>query len=52
MSVLAIVGIIGGIAVLYLPETGSGPLKDTIKNEQNELSDCESEQINNNCCVT
>lgn len=53
MSILAIVGVIGGIAVLYLPETGSGPLKDTLKDEQVEMSDCESEQTNNNsCCLT
>lgn len=48
MSILAICGIVGGICVLFLPETGTRPLKDTIKEETCQHSDTEIIRINNN----
>lgn len=48
MSILAICGIVGGICVLFLPETGTRPLKDTIKEETYQDSDTEIIRINNN----
>ncbi|KAJ8985369.1 hypothetical protein NQ317_008403 [Molorchus minor] len=55
MSVLAVFGIVGGLSVLFLPETGGVPLMDTLKDEEEvariagaEVS--ETKKINNNCC--
>ncbi|KAJ3665869.1 hypothetical protein Zmor_001334 [Zophobas morio] len=51
MSIIASCGIIGGICVLFLPETGSGPLKDTIKEAECESRSSDSSEIkriNNN----
>jgi hypothetical protein len=46
MSILAGCGIVGGACVLFLPETGSKPLKDTIREEECEAS--EIKRMNNN----
>ncbi|EEZ98159.1 organic cation transporter protein isoform X1 [Tribolium castaneum] len=43
MSILAACGIIGGACVLFLPETGSKPLKDTLEEEASEIK-----RMNNN----
>ncbi|KAJ8960531.1 hypothetical protein NQ318_013819 [Aromia moschata] len=56
MSVLAVFGILGGLSVLFLPETGGSRLVDTIKEEKHaaRMSDIENSQIkkiNNNCCT-
>lgn len=56
MSVLAIFGIVGGLTVLFLPETGGSRLVDTLKEEEHiaEISQNEareSKRINNNCCT-
>lgn len=48
MSFLAVCGIIGGVCVLFLPETGTKPLKDTITEETCQDSDTEIIRINNN----
>lgn len=56
MSVLAVFGIVGGLSVLFLPETGGVRLLDTLKEEahiakitENEVT--ESKKMNNNCCT-
>lgn len=40
MSVLGLCAIIGGICVLFLPETGNKPLKDDVQEDgnKNEIS--------------
>ncbi|KAG5894036.1 hypothetical protein JTB14_037882 [Gonioctena quinquepunctata] len=55
MAMLALFGIVGGLSVLFLPETGGVPLFDTLKEEEvgrkmsiAELT--ETNRINNNCC--
>ncbi|XP_023018832.2 organic cation transporter protein isoform X2 [Leptinotarsa decemlineata] len=54
MAMLALFGIVGGLSVLLLPETGGVPLMDTLKEEEvgrkmsiAELA--ETKRINNNC---
>lgn len=56
MSVLATFGIVGGLSVLFLPETGGSRLLDTLKEEEhiakiNENEVIESKRMNNNCCT-
>ncbi|CAH1119189.1 unnamed protein product [Phaedon cochleariae] len=55
MAVLAVFGILGGLSVLLLPETGHAPLLDTLKEEEHgrrySISPIDnSKRINNNCC--
>ncbi|KAJ8959922.1 hypothetical protein NQ314_006124 [Rhamnusium bicolor] len=56
MSVLAVFGIVGGLSVLFLPETGTAPLIETLKEEEHaarisEAEISETKRINNNCCT-
>lgn len=56
MAVLATFGILGGLSVLFLPETGGSRLLDTLKEEENiaKISENEivqSKRMNNNCCT-
>lgn len=56
MSMLAVFGILGGLSVLFLPETGGVPLVETIKEvknveRMNEAEVSETKRINNNCCT-
>ncbi|XP_060526541.1 organic cation transporter protein-like isoform X2 [Cylas formicarius] len=57
MLVLAVFGIVGGASVLLLPETGCGPLVDTIKGgEEMETkifhATNDAKKTNNNCCAS
>lgn len=56
MFMLAIFGILGGLSVLFLPETGGSRLLDTLREEEhiakiNENEIIESKRMNNNCCT-
>lgn len=37
MAILGVCGVVGGLSVLFLPETGNAPLKATLKNEENNI---------------
>lgn len=54
MLLIALFGIVGGASVLFLPETGSAPLVDTIKGDEEvptvrNSDPNETKRINNNC---